>query len=73
MFAQDEFSYFGDEVDNDVEETDYCEGDSERHESFNESGKRVRGKDREWIQKKKFIGKTFCQHQICGLFTTGRC
>ena len=49
MYTQDEFSYFGDDnSDNPDEEIDVGEGDSERQESFNQNGKRVRGKDQEF-------------------------
>ena len=56
MYTQDEFSYFGDDnSDNPDEEIDVGEGDSERQESFNQNGKRVRGKDQEWVNHRKYV------------------
>ena len=49
------FSYFGDEADNNLEDNDSNGADTGRQEKFDKSGNRVRGRDREWINKKKYL------------------
>ena len=55
MFTQDEFSYYGDDDVEDTLDNDEVETGDRRQESFNQNGKRIRGKDQEWMNKKKYL------------------
>ena len=50
MFTDDEFSYFGDEATENIEDND-SDG---RQDKFDGNGKRVRGRDQEWINTKSY-------------------